>query len=80
MWLVVQQLRTLRKHPSSPPFLGGGGGGGGGCSIFSFLCSVLSTIDCLSVFFFLLDIMLSVHLWFMASDYRFGILNYFSKK
>ena len=42
------------------------------CSIFSFLCRVLYTTFCTFVPF-LLDIVFSVFLWFMSSDYTFGI-------
>jgi hypothetical protein len=59
--LVKQELLTLPYHLSSRC-----------CSIFNFLCSVLSTIVC---FFppFLLAILLSSLLQFRDSDYPLGI-------
>ena len=41
------------------------------CSIVSFLCSVFSIMVC-SFVLFLLDILVSVLLWFTASNYVFG--------
>ena len=41
------------------------------CSIVSFLCSVFSVMVC-SFVPFLLDILVSVLLWFTASNYAFG--------
>ena len=66
-------------HPPGAPGNTPGFVWGPCCSIFSFLCSVFSFVV-FACLLFLFVIVLSVLLWFTASDYPFGIFKIFLKE
>ena len=69
MSLVEQELFTLQKHMSSPPFVM--------CSCYSIFSVCCFADHYLSLFFWLFYIVLYVPLWIAASILCFGTFNLF---